>query len=250
MVFMVLLTLALGTSPKDAKEAERLVKQSIVEYNVGDFEAALTDVTKAYKLRPAPALLFNIGQCHRALHHWEKAEFFYRGYLREKPEATNRDKVEALIEEMQEKQKAEAAAALAPAPALAAPAAPLVIVPPPASPAPITATVPSTVAATANEKSAPAAAVQANPPPAKSESHHPSGAAIGFGIATLGATAVAAVGAANLIDFQSYRNGLSQGLIYGPPYTAKANTAKTWQVVTPIAAGVALGCLAGTVLTW
>jgi tetratricopeptide (TPR) repeat protein len=258
MVFMVLLTLALGTSPKDAKEAERLVKQSIVEYNVGDFEAALTDVTKAYKLRPAPALLFNIGQCHRALHHWEKAEFFYRGYLREKPEASNRDKVQALIEEMQEKQKAEAAAALAPAPALAAapvaaPTVPLVIVPPPAAPASVSATVPTLATASAaslNEKSAPAAAVQASPPPPKSESHHPSGLAIGFGIATLGATAAAAVGAANLIDFQSYRNGLSPGLIYGPPYTAKANTAKTWQVVTPIAAGVALACLAGTVLTW
>ena len=64
----------MGTSPKDSKEAERLVKQSIVEYNVGDFDAALADVTKAYKLRPAPALLFNIGQCHRALHNWEKAQ--------------------------------------------------------------------------------------------------------------------------------------------------------------------------------
>jgi hypothetical protein len=73
--------------------------------------------------------------------------------------------------------------------------------------------------------------------------------AIGFGIATLGATAVAAVGGAILIDFQSYRGGL-QGTIPGAPYTAKANAAKTWQVITPIAAGVALGCLAGTVLTW
>jgi len=248
MVFLLLFSLVSGASPKDAKEAERLVKQSIVEYNVGDFEAALTDVTKAYKLRPAPALLFNIGQCHRGLHHWEKAEFFYRGYLREKPDAPNRDKVEALIEEMQQKQKAETVGAVIPpsvvvaipAPA-AAPEAPLAA-PLAASPAPVATTVPHSV---------PAAAVEAVPPPEKPAGHHPSGVAIGLGIGTLAATAVAVVGGAVLIDFQNYRGGLAPGSIVGASaYSAKASSAKTWQIVTPIAAGIAAACLVGTVLTW
>ena len=243
----------MGTSPKDAKEAERLVKQSIVEYNVGDFDAALADVTKAYKLRPAPALLFNIGQCHRALHHWEKAEFFYRGYLREKPDASNREKVEALIEEMQQKQKADSVAGVAPpplvvAPALAAPVAAASATPP--AGAAKEAAVPPTTTATSEPKSVPAAAIEATPAPAKSQGSHPSGLAIGLGVGTLAATAVAAVGGAVLIDFQSYRGGLQPGYVPGSQYTAKANSAKTWQIVTPIAAGIAAACLVGTVLTW
>jgi hypothetical protein len=247
----------MGTSPKDAKEAERLVKQSIVEYNVGDFDAALADVTKAYKLRPAPALLFNIGQCHRALHNWEKAEFFYRGYLREKPDAPNREKVEALIEEMQQKQKTDA---VSPPPSVAlvvpAAAAPQATVPPatppPASPS-VAATIPPTAvpAAPIATRSVPAAAIQATAAPTKPEGHHPSGLAIGLGIGALASTAVAVVGGATLIDFQNYRGGLAPGsVVYGPDYKAKQSNAKTWQVVTPIAAGVAAACLVGTVLTW
>jgi tetratricopeptide (TPR) repeat protein len=246
MVFLLLFSLVSGASPRDAKEAERLVKQSIVEYNVGDFDAALTDVTKAYKLRPAPALLFNIGQCHRGLHHWEKAEFFYRGYLREKPDATNRDRVEALIEEMRQKQKAETVGSVIP-PSV------VVAIPAPAAAAPLTAPLeaPPAPAATTLAHPVPAAVVEAVPPPAKPAGHHPSGVAIGLGIGTLAATAAAVVGGAVLIDFESYRGGLAAGsIVYGPSYNAKASSAKTWQVITPIAAGIAAACLVGTVLTW
>jgi len=256
MLRLLFLSLALGISAKDAKEAERLVKQSIVEYNVGDFDAALADVTKAYKLRPAPALLFNIGQCHRALHHWEKAEFFYHGYLREKPDAPNRDKVEALIEEMQQKQRAEGvpAAVTAAAPLAAAPlAAPLATPTPPpveATTVPLVMTEPRATPAPAN--AAPAAATEATMPAARRESSHPSGWAIGLGSGAIAATVVAGIGAATLIDFQSYRNGLQ-----GPPqtypgstYLSKRSQAQAWQVITPIAAGVAATCLLGAVLTW
>ncbi len=251
MVPLLIFSLALGTSPKDAKEAERLVKQSIVEYNVGDFDSALADVTKAYKLRPVPALLFNIGQCHRALHHWEKAEFFYRGYLREKPDASNRDKVEVLIAEMQQKQQAETGMAIAlPPPAVAAPpptlaqalapeapAVPLVIAEPPPPPhAP---------------PSAPAAATEVSkttPEPARS---HPSGWAIALGTGTIAGAVVAGIGGAVLISYQSYYNGLTPpGPYTGSTFVSKRNQANTWQVVTPIAAGVAAACLVGTVLTW
>jgi len=126
-----LLVLALTVAaPKTAadKEAEKLARQSMLEYNVGDFTQALADATEAYRLAPRPGLLFNLGQCHRALHHWEQAEFFYRGYLREKPEAENREPVELLIREMVTKQQAEAAPAQ--------PAAPLATAPPPVLVAP------------------------------------------------------------------------------------------------------------------
>jgi tetratricopeptide (TPR) repeat protein len=82
-------------------QAVALARQSITDFNVGDFGAALAEATQAYKLEPNPGLLYNLAQAHRALKHWERAEFFYRGYLRGKPNARNRAEVERLITEME-----------------------------------------------------------------------------------------------------------------------------------------------------
>ena len=94
-----------AVSQRDTQEAERLAKESIADYNLGDFEPALVKINKAYRLDPRPEFLFNQGQCYRALHQWERAEFSYRGYLREKPDAFNRELVLGLIAEMQKKQE-------------------------------------------------------------------------------------------------------------------------------------------------
>jgi tetratricopeptide (TPR) repeat protein len=132
MTHVLLLALALGAPPTVNKEAQRYYNKSKIEYNAGEFEKALKDATEAYELEPAPGLLYNLGQCHRALHHWERAEFFYRGYLREKPDAPNREAVEALIAQMVARQQEEAAvagAALPPAAAAAGGTAPAPVVP-------------------------------------------------------------------------------------------------------------------------
>jgi len=147
MMHALLLTLALGAAPGVNKEAQRYYNKSKIEYNAGEFEKALKDATEAYVLEPAPGLLYNLGQCHRALHHWERAEFFYRGYLREKPDAPNREAVEALIAQMVAKQQEEAAAAAAgaavpAAAAAAAPVAPVIVVGPDAAAAPAPAAKP------------------------------------------------------------------------------------------------------------
>ena len=135
MVQLLLVLLTLGATTHDRgqiAQAEALVRQSMTEYNVGQFDVALDHATKAYLLDPKPGILFNIGQCQRALHRWERAEFFYRGYLRDKPTAQNRKQVEALIADMVAKQKGEAATAAKP------PAAPpLALAPPPVAPSPI-----------------------------------------------------------------------------------------------------------------
>jgi tetratricopeptide (TPR) repeat protein len=147
MTQALLLALALAATPSATKEAERLFRQSNIEFNAGDFEKALKDATQAYELDPKPGFLYNLGQCHKALHHWERAEFFYRGYLREKPDAANREAVEALIAQMVAKQKEEGAVAPV-APAAAVPVAPVIVVGPEAgatapAPAPITSTQPN-----------------------------------------------------------------------------------------------------------
>jgi tetratricopeptide (TPR) repeat protein len=77
-------------------------------YTVGEFEQALERFAAAYKLRPAPLLLFNMGQCHRQLGRHERAVFFFEGFLRDaSPDDANR----ALVEELLDEEKAAVAAA-------------------------------------------------------------------------------------------------------------------------------------------
>ena len=82
--------------------AVKLTRKATVEYNAGEFGRAFLDYQGAYELEPIPELLFDMAQCQRELHHWERADFFYRRYLRERPQARNRAKVEALVAQMQE----------------------------------------------------------------------------------------------------------------------------------------------------
>lgn len=78
-------------------EARRLFERAELHYRLGRFHKALDAYTRAYELAPLPGFLFNIGQSHRELGHFERAIFFYEGYLRELPDAENRMLVEELI---------------------------------------------------------------------------------------------------------------------------------------------------------
>ncbi len=134
MALLASLLVLTATPSSKAQQAADLAHKSMAEYNVGKFDAALEDATNAYLLDPRPGFLYNIGQCQRALHNWERAEFFYRGYLRDKPDAPNRKAVEELIAEMQATQKEEAAAKAAEAAAKTKPAeTPILVEAPPAA---------------------------------------------------------------------------------------------------------------------
>ena len=83
-------------------------------YNLGAFEEALADYSKAYEQKPLPEILFNIAQCQRQLGHFERAAFFYRRFLTLSPRPpANRKLVGELISEMESKQvEAERQAAI------------------------------------------------------------------------------------------------------------------------------------------
>ena len=54
---------------------------------------------------PHGAFLFNIAQCHRQLKNHSKAIFFYEGYLRETPDAPNKEEVTVFLKEHKESLK-------------------------------------------------------------------------------------------------------------------------------------------------
>lgn len=84
-------------TPAEANDAKALIHASIRDFDAGAFEKALHEAEDAYRLDPLPQILFNIGQCQRALKHWERAVFFYGSYLTKVPDAPNRAQVEDLL---------------------------------------------------------------------------------------------------------------------------------------------------------
>jgi tetratricopeptide (TPR) repeat protein len=223
------LTLA-AASPAQRREARSLLVRSIKEYDLAQFEAALADIQRAYLLDPQPELLFNVGQCERALHHWELAKTAYERYLREKPRAPNRQLVENRIAEMSAR-LAEARLEAKPAPAPApAPIQPILVEAPPA---------PVVVAAPA--VSAPA--------PAKHRSH-----ALAWTLGSVGLAAglVAAFGGYEVASYDNLASqaNASRGAVSADGLVPALQNANTWQPIAIALAVVAAVGVGGAFLTW
>jgi tetratricopeptide (TPR) repeat protein len=91
-----------GGAPVDPKaEAKARYEKGQTHYNLGEFDQAIVEFKAAYNLSSAPGLLFNIAQSYRLKKDYEQASYFYKTYLRLKPDAKNRADVEARIAEME-----------------------------------------------------------------------------------------------------------------------------------------------------
>jgi tetratricopeptide (TPR) repeat protein len=111
-VAAALLTLALTApvraqdSAEEAKraavleEARQHVAKAKVHYDLGEFKEAAEEYITVYRLRPIPAILFNVAQAYRQAGLYDKARQFYRSYLREAPDAKNKVTIQQSIKEM------------------------------------------------------------------------------------------------------------------------------------------------------
>lgn len=93
----------------DATIAKAHYATGVRHFDLSEFDAALTEFKEAYRNKPDPVFLYNIGQCHRRLGHTEDAITFYQTYLRKAPDAKNRDEVERRIKELESLRDAESA---------------------------------------------------------------------------------------------------------------------------------------------
>ena len=94
-------------------KAKALFAEGNQHYSLGEFDQAMASYSLAYRLKPLPAFLFNIAQCHRKLGHFRDAVAMYQNYLVGVPDAPNKDVVESLIKEAKDRQAEEDARAAA-----------------------------------------------------------------------------------------------------------------------------------------
>jgi tetratricopeptide (TPR) repeat protein len=220
-----------GADPlSQEQQAATFFHQSATEYELGNFDAALDDIAKAYRLEPRPALLFNLGQCHRALHHWERAAFFYSEYLHKNPAAPNRASVEKLIAEMNAKLEAEVNAAKR-----VEAAQPIVVEAPPPAPAP---------------EAPPESVTQ----PFQAPVEHGHGLGIGLLSAGLACGVLTGVAALEITHYNgAYAGAANQnlgGLTYSSTVANAQSSAGTWQVVEIVSGILAIAGVGVAPFVW
>jgi tetratricopeptide (TPR) repeat protein len=74
-------------------------------FALGKFDEALEEYQTAFDAKPLPGFLYNIGQCYRNLGDYDQAIFSFKKYLKLEPEAQNKESVDRLIEELEEKKQ-------------------------------------------------------------------------------------------------------------------------------------------------
>lgn len=109
--------------------AQGLLDEGAALFDTGDYKAALGKFEEAYRVYPAPRLLFNIGEAHRRLGDAALARSAYEKFLREAGPDTPAELIrlagQALAEiEAPPEQAAPPAPPPAPPPAASAPAPP------------------------------------------------------------------------------------------------------------------------------
>lgn len=93
----------------DTAAAKSHYATGLRHFNLSEYEQALLEFKEGYRSKADPVFLFNIGQCHRKLGHFDDAITFYRSYLREAPDAKNREEVEHRIGELEALRDAQTA---------------------------------------------------------------------------------------------------------------------------------------------
>src|SRR6266516_470804 len=102
--FCLVLALVLFTGSahaEDKSKARDAFRTGTQHFKLGEYGQALESFKVAYRNFESPIFLFNIAQCERQLNHKPEAIRFYRQYLADAKDATNRDEVQEIIAKLQ-----------------------------------------------------------------------------------------------------------------------------------------------------
>jgi hypothetical protein len=107
-----LVAVARADDAEALKKAQQAFDQAQVDYLQGRYDEAAQHFQEAYKARPFPQFLYNVGASFHMkgkkandVASYEKAVSFYKEYLKQEPSATDRPKVEKAIAVLEEEIK-------------------------------------------------------------------------------------------------------------------------------------------------
>lgn len=101
----VVLAALLAAAPVFAESPEAQAKRIALDgkkaFDTQDFPTAIARYNEAYKLKPAPGLLFNLGQCYRKTGELETSLSYFKRYLETNPASAQAKATETVIAEVQ-----------------------------------------------------------------------------------------------------------------------------------------------------
>lgn len=100
MLVALLVPAQAGAEDTEA-EARVAFQRGRAHYKAGEFAQAVVELSKAYSLKPRPALLRYMGDCYFKMNNAPKAIELYKKYLTEAPQAADREKVESKVRQLE-----------------------------------------------------------------------------------------------------------------------------------------------------
>ncbi len=101
VVVLAVLAAGLVFAASPDAEAKRLALEGKKAFDTQDFPTAIARYNEAYKLKPAPGLLFNLGQCYRKTGELETSLSYFKRYLETNPASAQAKATESVIAEVQ-----------------------------------------------------------------------------------------------------------------------------------------------------
>jgi tetratricopeptide (TPR) repeat protein len=91
-----------AATPSTLERAKQHAAKAKVHYDLGEYEQAAQEYIRVYRIKPLPALLYNIAQSYRQAGKIAAARRFYYSYLRETKDRKDRAAAEAALAELDE----------------------------------------------------------------------------------------------------------------------------------------------------
>lgn len=88
-------------------QARRIATEGKAAFDTNDFDTAISKYEAAYRLKAAPGLLFNLGQCYRKKGALEPARSYFKRYLETSPPEAQARATETLLTELESQLKAQ-----------------------------------------------------------------------------------------------------------------------------------------------
>jgi tetratricopeptide (TPR) repeat protein len=99
---LVLCAAAARADQGQLRKAKQHAHRAKIHYELGEYEQAAEEYAAVYRIKPVPALLYNMAQSFRRAGRFDKSRELYQAFLRQKPDPKMKGMAEAALREIDE----------------------------------------------------------------------------------------------------------------------------------------------------